>query len=52
MAKQNEPDGDPDVGDGIKRLTEAPGPKREPHANPDIRDGLRSLSGSGGQQDR
>lgn len=50
MGKQTpqEPDGDPDVGDGIKRITESPRPRsrREPNGDPDVSDGLTYLTHS------
>ncbi|WP_022893235.1 hypothetical protein [Agromyces subbeticus] len=52
MSKQNEPDGDPDVDEVIKRITESPRPTREPSGDPDVRGGLTSLTGSGDQQDK
>lgn len=50
MAKQpqSEPDGDPDVGDGISHIRESP--REQPHGDPDVRDGLTSLTGGGGKE--
>jgi hypothetical protein len=52
VAKQNEPDGDPDVSEGIRRVTESPKPSREPNGDPDVRDGLTSLTGDGSPRKR
>jgi hypothetical protein len=50
MGKQNEPDGDPDIGDGVKRVAESRTQGRKPGEDTDARDGLTALTHSDTEQ--